>query len=84
MKTVLESVKKTGVLVCLEEGSPTGGIGTEVIARTARAGLGLLKKAPVLIAAPECPIPYAKGLETAMIPNPESTAAQIERLLTKG
>jgi 2-oxoisovalerate dehydrogenase E1 component len=84
MKTILDSVKKTGVLVCIEEGSPTGGIGSEVIARTARAGLGLLKKAPVLIAAPECPIPYAKGLETAMIPNPESTAAQIERLLRKG
>ncbi|MBN2223754.1 MAG: hypothetical protein JW765_03670 [Deltaproteobacteria bacterium] len=83
MKTVLDSVKKTGVLVCIEEGCPTGGIGTEVIARTARAGLGLLKKAPLLIAAPECPIPYAKGLETAMIPDPESVAGTIERLLGK-
>ncbi len=83
MKTVLDSIQKTGILVCLEEGSPTGGIGTEVIARTARAGLGLLTKAPVLIAAPECPIPYAKGLETAMIPNPESVAGIIERLIKK-
>ena len=81
METILDSVKKTGVLVTIEEGSPTGGVGSEVIARTARAGLGLLKKAPLLIAAPECPIPYAKGLETAMIPHPESAAGAIERLL---
>jgi pyruvate/2-oxoglutarate/acetoin dehydrogenase E1 component len=84
MQTVLDSVAKTGVLVCIEEGNPTGGIGSEVIARTARAGLGLLKRAPLLIAAPECPIPYAKGLETAMIPHPESVAEAIERLLGAG
>jgi 2-oxoisovalerate dehydrogenase E1 component len=83
MKTVLDSVKKTGTLVCLEEGSPTGGVGSEVIARTAQAGLGLLKRAPVLIAAPECPIPYAKTLEAAMIPHPESVAERIERLIKK-
>jgi len=82
MKTVLESLEKTGRLVCIEEGSGTGGIGSEVIARAARAGLGLLRRAPLLIAAPECPIPYAKGLETAMIPNPESVAGEIRRLLS--
>ncbi len=83
MKTVLDSLQKTGTLVCIEEGSATGGIGSEVIARTARAGLGLLKRAPVLIAAPECPIAYAKGLETAMIPSPEFVADEIRRLLAK-
>ncbi len=83
MKSVLDSIKKTGLLVCLEEGSPVGGVGSEVIARTAQAGLGLLKKAPVLIAAPECPIPYAKGLESAMIPHPESVADRIEQLVKK-
>jgi 2-oxoisovalerate dehydrogenase E1 component len=83
MKTVLDSLQKTGTLVSIEEGSATGGIGSEVIARTARAGLGLLKKAPVLIAAPECPIAYAKGLETAMIPSPEFVADEIRRLLAR-
>jgi 2-oxoisovalerate dehydrogenase E1 component len=82
METVLDSVRKTGVLVCLEEGGPTGSVGSEVIARVAQAGPRLLNKAPVLIAAPECPIPYAKGLETAMIPHPGTVAERIERLVT--
>jgi 2-oxoisovalerate dehydrogenase E1 component len=82
METVLDSVRKTGVLVCLEEGGPTGSVGSEVVSRVAQAGPRLLKKAPVLIAAPECPIPYAKGLETAMIPHPGAVAERIERLIT--
>lgn len=69
--TILESVRKTGRLVTVEEGPCTGGIGAEVIARCAAAAFCVLKTAPVRIAAPECPIPYAKNLENAMLPNRE-------------
>jgi 2-oxoisovalerate dehydrogenase E1 component len=83
MKTVLNSVAKTGRLVSLEEGTPTGGIGSEVISRAVRAGLGFFKGAPVLIASPECPIPYAKTLENAMIPDPASVAERVEGLVRR-
>jgi 2-oxoisovalerate dehydrogenase E1 component len=78
-ETILQSVKKTGRLVTVEEGPCTGGIGAEVIARTATAGYSVLKSAPVRVAAPECPIPYAKNLENAMLPTPEQIAEVIRQ-----
>lgn len=80
--TILNSVKKTGRLITVEEGSCTGGIGAEVIARVATAGFGVLKTAPVRIAAPECPIPYAKTLETAMMHTPEKIAEAVRKILS--
>ena len=80
-QTILESVKKTGRLLTVEEGPHTGGIGAEVIARCAIAGHGVLKTAPVRIASPECPIPYAKPLETAMLPTPEKVADAIRSMM---
>jgi 2-oxoisovalerate dehydrogenase E1 component len=83
-KTILESVKKTGYLVTVEEGTSTGGIGSEVIARTVLAGFGLLKASPLRIAGPECPIPYARNLENEMLPDPEGVARKIEEALERG
>jgi len=78
---VLDSIAKTGHLVTIEEGIFTGGIGSEVIARTSIAGFNLLKIAPLRIAAPECPVPYAKNLENEMMPNPEKITELIEKML---
>ena len=77
-QTILSSVAKTGFLVTVEEGTFSGSIGSEVISRTALAGFQLLKGAPIKIAAPECPVPYAKNLENAMMPSPEQVAKTIE------
>jgi len=79
--TILESVQKTGRLVAMEEGTATGGIGAEVIARVATAGMHLLKRAPLRIAAAESPVPYAKNLETLLLPEPAGIADRIEKAL---
>jgi len=80
-ETVLESLAKTRRLATLEEGGGTGGIGAEVIARTATAGLGVLKAPPLRIAAPECPVPYAKALENVMLLDPQDVAERVLSLL---
>jgi 2-oxoisovalerate dehydrogenase E1 component len=80
-KTILDSVAKTGYLVTVEEGSFSGSVGSEVISRIVQAGFSLLKGAPVKIASPECPIPYAKNLETAMLPSVEKIVKKIEEAL---
>lgn len=79
--TILESLQKTRHLVTIEEGTATGGIGAEVIARVVTAGFGLLKSPPLRIAAPECPVPYAKNLESALLPEPQDIADRIARAL---
>ncbi len=80
-RTILESVSRTGYLVTVEEGTSTGGIGSEVIARIVLAGFDLLRAAPIRIAAPECPIPYARNLENAMLPSPELVAEKVRKAL---
>jgi 2-oxoisovalerate dehydrogenase E1 component len=78
-ETILASVMKTGSLATLEEGTATGGIGAEVISRVCLAGFPFLKRPPLRLAAPECPVPYAKNLENAMMPDPMKIAEDIER-----
>ena len=80
-KTIIESVARTGHLITLEEGTFSGSIGSEIISRTTLAGFRLLKKAPMKIASPECPVPYAKNLENALLPTAEKVAEKIERAL---
>jgi len=79
--TILKSLKKTGRLVTVEEGPFTGGIGAEVISRCITAGFDVFKTAPIRIAAPECPVPYAKPLENAMLPTPEGIAENILKMI---
>ena len=78
-ETILDSVARTRRLVTLEEGPATGGIGAEVISRVSLSGFHLLKRPPLRLAAPECPVPYAKNLENAMMPDPQGIAADITR-----
>ena len=80
-KTILESLRKTGRLATIEEGPATGGIGAEVIARAVTAGHGLLKASPRRFCAPECPVPYAKNLENAMLPDPRHVAQTLLKTL---
>jgi 2-oxoisovalerate dehydrogenase E1 component len=80
-QTVLDSVAKTGYLATIEEGTFSGSVGSEIIARTALAGFNLLKGPPLKIAAPENPIPYSKNLENAMLPTAEMVARKIKSVL---
>jgi 2-oxoisovalerate dehydrogenase E1 component len=77
--TILDSVSRTGNLVTLEEGTATGGIGAEVISRVCLSGFHLLKRPPLRLAAPECPVPYAKNLENALMPDPRDIAERLTR-----
>jgi pyruvate/2-oxoglutarate/acetoin dehydrogenase E1 component len=81
-QTILDSVSCTRALVTLEEGTATGGIGAEVISRVCLAGYHILKRPPMRLAAPECPIPYAKNLENAMMPDPKKIADEVMKWLS--
>ncbi len=65
-ETIFRSVRRTGRLVFVEEG--TGGIGAEVCARVVENCLAHLKGRPVRVAARDVPIPSAGPLEQRVIP----------------
>lgn len=80
-ETVLASVRKTGRLVCVEEGSRTGGVGAEVAARVAEAAYEYLDAPVRRVAAPDTPIPFSRPLEEAALPGEEWIVATVRELL---
>ncbi|MDR7039345.1 pyruvate dehydrogenase E1 component beta subunit [Methylobacterium sp. BE186] len=66
--TVVESVKKTGRCVTVEEGFPQSGVGAEIAARLMVDAFDYLD-APVLrITGKDVPMPYAANLEKLALP----------------
>ncbi len=69
--TIVESVKKTGRLVTVEEGWRQSGVGAEIAARVTEMAFDWLD-APVLrVTAEEVPMPYAANLEKLALPTVE-------------
>ena len=69
IETVVESVKKTGRVVSVEEGWKQSGIGAEVAARLMEEAFDYLDAPVVRIAGKEVPMPYAANLEKLALPS---------------
>ncbi len=67
--TVIESVKKTGRLVTVEEGWPQGGIGAELSARVMEGAFDYLDAPVMRVTGKDVPMPYAANLEKLALPN---------------
>ena len=68
-ETIIESVKKTGRIVTVEEGWPQAGIGAEIAARVVEQAFDYLD-APVLrVTGKDVPMPYAANLEKLALPS---------------
>jgi pyruvate dehydrogenase E1 component beta subunit len=66
---IIESVKKTGRCVTIEEGFPQGSIGSEISAQVMTHAFDYLD-APVLrVTGKDVPMPYAANLEKLALPN---------------
>lgn len=68
---ILNSVRKTGRLITVHEACLTGGFGAEVCALVTEKAFASLKCAPVRIAAPDLPIPFAPEAEKRFYPSVE-------------
>ncbi|MWG36694.1 alpha-ketoacid dehydrogenase subunit beta [Halomarina oriensis] len=80
-ETVVESVKKTGRLVVVDEDYRSFGLSGEVVARVAEHALDDLESVQRL-AIPDVPIPYARPLEDAINPQTADIAEAV-RTVTK-
>jgi pyruvate dehydrogenase E1 component beta subunit len=78
---IFESVRKTNRCVVVEEGWRIAGFGAEISDRVQRECFDSLD-APVLrVTAEDVPMPYAKTLEKAYLPQPDKVAAAVQRVL---
>ncbi|MEM7197494.1 MAG: pyruvate dehydrogenase complex E1 component subunit beta [Pseudomonadota bacterium] len=67
-QTIIESVKKTNRLVCVEEGWAYAGIGAEIGARVMEEAFDWLDAPVTRVAGPDVPMPYAENLEKLAVP----------------
>jgi pyruvate dehydrogenase E1 component beta subunit len=75
--TVVESVKKTGRLVTVEEGWPQGGIGAELASRVIAEAFDYLDAPPTRVTGKDVPMPYAANLEKLALPNVDEVIAAV-------
>jgi len=68
-ETVVESAKRTGRVMILEEGPKTGGFSAEIAAQIMENAHDYLEKPVRRLAGADFPIPSAKNLEAACIPS---------------
>ncbi|TWA43840.1 pyruvate dehydrogenase E1 component beta subunit [Sinorhizobium medicae] len=69
LPTVIESVKKTGRLVTVEEGYPQSSVGTEIATRVMQQAFDYLDAPVLTIAGKDVPMPYAANLEKLALPS---------------
>ncbi len=69
LPTVIESVKKTGRLVTVEEGFPQSSVGTEIATRVMQEAFDYLDAPIATVAGKDVPMPYAVNLEKLALPS---------------
>jgi pyruvate dehydrogenase E1 component beta subunit len=78
---IMATVAKTKRVVIVDEGWRSGGLSAEIMARIAEEAFYDLDAPMVRVCGVEVPIPYAKHLEEASIPQVDSIVAGIRRAL---
>jgi 2-oxoisovalerate dehydrogenase E1 component len=80
-ETILRSVRKTGKVLIAHEDTLTGGFGGEIAAIIASEAFERLDAPVARVAAKDAPVPYAPGLESAMLPQESDILQALDRLL---
>jgi pyruvate dehydrogenase E1 component beta subunit len=80
--TVLESVEKTGRLVCVDEANPRCSIAADVSAQVAQQAFRALKGPIEMVTAPHTPVPFSPVLEDLYIPSAAQIVAAVRRTMS--
>jgi pyruvate dehydrogenase E1 component beta subunit len=79
-ETVLESVKKTGRLVIVDESHPRCNMATDIAALVADKGFDFLNAPIKAVTAPHTPVPFSPALEDHYLPNLQKIVAATAEL----
>jgi pyruvate dehydrogenase E1 component beta subunit len=80
MKTILASVQKCRRVVVIDESWRTGSLAAEIVAQIAEKALYDLDAPPARVCSEEVPIPYAKHMEDAALPQAAKIVAAARTL----
>ena len=79
--TMMQSVKKTGRCVIVEEGWPQSGVSAEIMAKIMEEAFDYLDAPVVRVCGKDVPMPYAANLEKLALPNAEDVVAAAKAVL---
>ncbi|MDH5696618.1 MAG: alpha-ketoacid dehydrogenase subunit beta [Dehalococcoidia bacterium] len=79
--TILDSVKKTGRLITVDEGCKTNGVGSEIAAIIAEEAIDYLEAPIIRLAPPMVVIPYSRLLENLYLPDENKIKEAINQVL---
>ena len=82
--TIMASVRRTRRAIVADEGWRTGSLAGEIMARIVEQAFYDLDAPVARVCSEEVPIPYAKHLEEAALPQPAKIVAAAKQLLGKG
>jgi pyruvate dehydrogenase E1 component beta subunit len=77
-ETIANSIKKTNRCVSVEEGWPVAGMGSEIAAITMEHAFDYLDAPVTRVCGEDVPMPYAKNLEAAALPNVDKVVAAVK------
>ena len=80
-EAIAASVRKTHRAVVVDEGWKSGSLAAEVVARIVEDCFYDLDAPPVRVCSAEVPIPYARHMEEAALPQPAKIIAAVKELL---
>jgi pyruvate dehydrogenase E1 component beta subunit len=78
---IVASVRKTRRLVVVDEGWRSGSLAAEIVARVAEQAFFDLDAAPARVCSEEVPIPYARHLEEAALPQAGKIVAAVRQVM---
>lgn len=82
--TLVESVKKTGRAIVVDEGHQSYGITSEIVARLNEKAFYYLDAPLTRMGAMDVPVPFSPALEDITVPDAPRVVAQAQKLLQRG
>jgi len=79
--TIINSIKKTGKLVVVDEGYPRCGFATDVAALAVNKTFDSLKAPVKIVTPPATPVPFSPALESEWIPSTEKIEKAVREIL---
>jgi pyruvate dehydrogenase E1 component beta subunit len=83
IETIVNSIKKTNRVISIEEGWPVAGIGSEIAAISMEHAFDYLDAPLVRVCGEDVPMPYAKNLEAAALPDIEKVITAVKSVCYK-
>jgi pyruvate dehydrogenase E1 component beta subunit len=80
MDTILNSLKKTGKIIIIQEAPLECGIGAELVRRIVCEGFDFLDAPPLVIGGKNVPTPFSPILEDYILPSEQEIAKTIDRM----